>query len=73
MLLREALAADVTVHDFFTHWVPLIFEERREDFARVSELDLIVCFKFEDTGSVYSLELTKSGITVEEDEMDAAP
>ena len=69
MLIREALAPDVSVRDFFTQWVPRLFEERRADFARVSSVDLIVCFKFQDTGEVYSLELTKNGVTVEEDEM----
>lgn len=69
MLIREALAPDVSVRDFFTHWVPRLFEERRADFGRVSSVDIIVCFKFQDTGEVYSLELTKEGVTVEEDEM----
>lgn len=69
MDVQNALADDVTIHEFFTEWVPTLFEERREDFAASSDVDLILCFKFQDSGEVYSLELARDGVAVEDDEM----
>src|SRR5690606_12303319 len=69
MDLLEALADDVSLHEFFMDWAPKLFEARKEDFAASSDIDLILCFKFEDTGEIYTVELSENGLVVEDDEM----
>lgn len=66
---QQALADDVTLHDFFMTWVPKLFEARRDDFAAASDIDLIVCFKFDDADEIYTFELSAGGAVVEDDEM----
>lgn len=69
MDIRDALADDVSLKKFFTHWVPRLFEARKEDFEKMSDIPIILCFKFQDTGEVYSVEFSEDGAVVEEDEM----
>lgn len=69
MDIVEALGDDVTLREFFMERVPELFEARREDFARVFDFDLILSFRFEDTGEIYSLALRPEGAEAEDDEM----
>ncbi len=69
MDLLDALADDVSLEEFFLSWAPKLFAARREDFAKASEIDLVLCFKFQDTDEVYSLEMSAGGLVVEDDEM----
>lgn len=69
MDILDALADDVSLHQFFMDWAPRLFAARRDDFAAASEVDLVLCFKFEDTDEVYTVELSRNGLAVEDDEM----
>ncbi len=69
MNYEEALADGVTLEEFFTRWVPKAYDDPRVEFSEVSDLPLILCFKFQDTDEVYSLEFSEDGIEVEDDEM----
>ena len=69
MDISDALADDVTLHDFFMEWAPRLFAARKDDFAASVDIDLVLCFKFEDTGEVYSVEMSKTGLVAEDDEM----
>ena len=69
MDLLEALDDDVSLEAFFTEWAPRLFAARQDDFARSSDIDFIICFKFQDTDEVYSVHLRPDGCEVEDDEM----
>lgn len=69
MDILDALADDVSIREFFVDWAPRLFAARRDDFAAASAVDLVLCFKFEDTDEVYTLEMSRGGLVVEDDEM----
>ncbi len=69
MDIVEALGDDVTLREFFMECVPELFEARREEFSRLFEFDVILCFKFQDSGEIYSIALRPDGAEVEDDEM----
>lgn len=69
MDILDALADDVSLEEFFMTWASRLFAERRDDFATSSDIDLVLCFKFQDTDEVYSLEMSAGGLIAEDDEM----
>lgn len=69
MDVLDALADDVSLKEFFLTWAPRLFAARQDDFAAASDIDVVLCFKFQDTGEVYSIEMSSAGLVVEDDEM----
>ncbi len=68
-LIKAALAPDVTPRAFFFEHMPKIHEARLEDFARASEIPIIVSVWFEDTDRRFTFELSPQGYRVEEGDM----
>lgn len=69
MDILDALGDDVTLEQFFMDWASRLFEERREDFTEASDIDLVLCCKFQDTDEVYTVEMSHNGLVAEDDEM----
>lgn len=69
MELHEALAPDVGIETFYEECLPALFEERRELFASVCEVPLIISVYLEDIDLRYTAEFRPDGCRVEPGEM----
>lgn len=68
-VLREGLAAGVSLRRFMEEYVPRIHAARGEEFSHVSDVPLVLSVWFRDTDERYTVELSGAGCVVERGEM----